>query len=386
MTAGSAIVAGSVAQRPGNGGHTWVFLQYLLGLRRLGWDVLLLDRLEPDMCVDADGRAAGLEESWNLAYLTEVLERFGLGDSWALLADGGERALGRTREEVVAAVADADVMLNVNGFIDDPEILTAARLPAYLDIDPGFGQMWCELGLHDPFGGHRAFVTIGERIGRPDCAIPDCGHEWITTPQPVVLDEWPAVRGDAGPITSVASWRGPFAPIEFGGETYGLRVHEFRRFTGVPRASNESFEVALDIDDAEVTDLELLRDNGWRLADPREVARDPWAYRDYVQRSKAELMIAKNMYVRARSGWVSDRSLCYLASGRPVIAQETGFSELHPTGEGLLAFSDPDELLQAVEAVARDHARHSRAARALAEERFGSDRIIGRLLENLGVR
>jgi hypothetical protein len=144
--------------------------------------------------------------------------------------------------------------------------------------------------------------------------------------------------------------------------------------------------VALDIDDAEVSDLELLRANGWVLADPAVVARDPWSYRDYVQGSKAELMIAKNMYVRARSGWVSDRSLCYLASGRPVVAQETGFSELYPTGAGLFGFSEPDEALSAIEMVASDHARHSRAARELAQEHFDSDRVISRLLENLGVR
>jgi hypothetical protein len=386
MAAGRAIVAGSVAQRPGNGGHSWVFLQYLLGLRRLGWDVLLLDRLEPDMCIDAQGRPATLEESANLAYFTHVLERFGMSDSWALLVDGGRRALGRTREEVLAAVREAEVMLNVNGFITDPELLAASPLPVYVDIDPGFGQMWCALDLHDPFGGHRAFVTIGERIGRPDCAIPTCGLEWVTTPQPVVLDEWPASSATGRAITSVASWRGPFAPIEFEGETYGLRVHEFRRFAELPQRSGETFEVALDIDDADVSDLELLRANGWVLADPAVVARDPWAYRDYVRGSKAELMVAKNMYVRARSGWVSDRSLCYLASGRPVIAQETGFSELYPTGAGLFAFSEPDEALSAVEVVAGDHARHSRAALELAREHFDSDRVIGRLLENLGVR
>jgi hypothetical protein len=386
MAAERAIVAGSVAQRPGSGGHTWVFLQYLLGLRRLGWDVLLLDRLEPDMCFDAQGRPADVERSVNLAYFTGVLERFGLGDSWALLVDGGERTLGRSRADVLAWAREAAVMLNVNGFITDEEVLAAARLPAYLDIDPGFGQMWRELGLHDPFAGHSAFVTIGERIGMPDCTIPTCGLDWVTTPQPVVLEEWPPVDGPGERITSVASWRGRFGPIDFRGETYGLRVHEFRRFAELPRRSAETFEVALSIDPSEVKDLQLLRENGWLLADPAEVARDPWAYREYVQRSKAELMIAKNMYVRARSGWVSDRSICYLASGRPVVAQETGFSELYPTGEGLLRFAEPEEAVEAVEAVARDHGQHSRAARVVAEEHFDSDRVIGRLLGELGVR
>ena len=138
----------------------------------------------------------------------------------------------------------------------------------------------------------------------------------------------------------MASWRGPFAPIEYEGVTYGLRVHEFRRFADLPARTPERLEVALDIHEAETGDLELLRSNGWHLADPAVEAADPWAYRDYVQRSKGELMIAKNMYVASRSGWVSDRSICYLASGRPVVAQDTGISDLYPVGEGLLTFDD----------------------------------------------
>ena len=143
--------------------------------------------------------------------------------------------------------------------------------------------------------------------------------------------------------------------------------------------------MALDIHEAETGDLELLRSNGWHLADPAEEAADPWAYRDYVQRSKGELMIAKNMYVASRSGWLSDRSICYLASGRPVVAQDTGISELYPVGEGLLAFDDPDEAAAALEEVSSDYARHSEAARALAEEHFDSSVVVGRLLGELGI-
>ena len=381
------LVGGSVAQRPGSGGHTWVFLQYLLGLERLGHEVVLVDRLEPDMCFDATGRPCAVEESENLAYLAAVMERFGLGGRWSVLYDGGGRALGMSRGALERAAKDSALILNVNGFIDDAEVMRRAGVRAYLDIDPGFGQMWRALDLHDMFGGHDAYITIGERIGMPDCTVPACDLEWITTPQPVVLDEWPATGGsEQGAFTSVASWRGPFAPIEYEGVTYGLRVHEFRRFAELPRRSRERFEVALDIHEAETADLELLRTNGWSLADPALEAADPWAYRNYVQRSKAELMIAKGMYVSSRSGWVSDRSICYLASGRPVVAQETGFSEIYPTGSGLLAFEDLDGAVAVVEEVAGDYARHARAARALAEEHFDSDRVLRRLLQELGIR
>ncbi len=380
------LVGGSVAQRPGAGGHTWVFLQYLLGLRRLGYDVALVDRLERDMCFDASGRPCSVEDSENVRYLAEVMNRFGLGDRWAVLCDGGARSLGMSRAALDRAASDAELIINVNGFTDDEVVMSSVGLRAYLDIDPGFGQMWRALGLHDMFAGHDAYVTIGERIGRADCTIPTCELEWITTAQPVVLAEWEAQPPvTAGRFTSIASWRGPFAPVEYQGVTYGLRVHEFRRFAELPRRSDQEFEVALDIHEAETADLELLAENGWRLIDPAMAAGDPWAYRDYVCGSRAELMVAKGMYVQSRSGWVSDRSICYLAAGRPVVAQETGFSELYPTGVGLLAFGDLDGAVAAVADVAADHARHSRAAREIAAEHFDSDKVLRRLLLELGI-
>ena len=378
-----------MAQRPGSGGHTWVFLQYLLGLRALGYDAVLVDWLEPEMCTDREGGPAPVERSWNVAYLRDVMERFGLGGSWAVLHEDGREVVGMSQGALDEAVGRAALLLNVNGFVRDERVLDRVPLRAYLDIDPGFGQMWRALGLHDPFEGHDAFVTIGERIGRSDCAIPTNGLDWITTPQPVALDHWPAQSpqtGAGGAFTSVASWRGPFAPVEYEGVTYGLRVHEFRRFADLPRRTAERLEVALDIHEAETADLSLLRENGWRLADPAREAADPWAYRAYVQRSKGELMIAKGMYVASRSGWLSDRSICYLASGRPVIAQDTGISELYPVGNGLVTFGSPEEAAEALGRVASDYEAHCAAARALAEEHFRAETVVGRVLQELGVR
>src|SRR5436190_6627371 len=246
-------------------------------------------------------------------------------------------------------------------------------------------HMWRALGLHDAFGGHDAYVTVGQSIGSPESPIPTGDIDWIPTPQPVVLEHWPAEPGSGRAFTSVGSWRGPFGPITYEGVTYGLRVHEFRRFAELPRLVSEPLEIALDIDDADRGDVELLRAAGWTLRDPREIAADPWHYREYAHSSSAELMVAKNMYVEGRSGWFSDRSICYLASGRPVLAQETGFSRHHPVGEGLLSFSTLEEAAEGVERIAADHRRHSRAARAIAEEQFDSDRVLRRLLEKLGV-
>jgi hypothetical protein len=380
------VIAGSLAQKPRQGGHAWVFLQYLLGFRRLGWDVLFVDELDPARCTDEAGIACPPEPSRNVRYVRDVMQRFGLGDAFALGGGRGGKSLGLGRAEVFERVGRSAFLVNVMGFLKDEEILARAPRRVFLDIDPGFGQMWKALNLADVFRSHDDFVTIGENIGRPDCPVPTCGLPWITTPQPVVLEHWPCRPAlPQAPWTSVASWRGAYGPVEYRGRTYGLRVHEFRKFADLPRRSGRPFQLALDIDPAETKDLALLATGGWSLVDPRRVAGDPWSYRDYVQGSRAEFMVAKNMYVQANSGWFSDRSLCYLASGRPVLAQDTGLRRLYPTGEGLLTFATLEEALDGVEAVERDYARHARAARALAEEYFDSDKVLSRLLGKLGV-
>jgi hypothetical protein len=378
------VIAGSLAQRPRVGGHTWVFLQYLLGFRRLGFDVLFLDEVESDVLVDASGRPSNLQESVNLSYFLDVMKRFDLSTSFALIADGGNTFVGRSRREVLEHVKDSVCLVNVMGFLKDDEILASARRRAFLDIDPGLGQLWRELGLHDPFVGHDAFVTIGENIGGPDCRIPGGDLTWITTPQPVVLDLWPPHPHKDGRFTTIAMWRGSYGPLEYQGRTYGLRVHEFRKFVQLPRLTEASFELALDIHPQEVNDLRLLAENNWSLVDPVAVAGDPFAYRTYIQRSRAEFMVAKSLYVEGKTGWFSDRSICYLATGRPVLAQDTGFTSIYPTGEGLLAYTTIEEAAAGVEEILRDYSRHALAARRLAETYFDSDKVLTRLLERLG--
>jgi len=379
------IVAGSLAQRPRHAGHTWVFLQYLLGFKRLGWDVLFLDRLDAAMCVDAAGAPCSVDDSLNLSYFLEVMRRFGLEASFALDYNRGERSIGLSPRQVLERVKHAAFVLNVMGFLDDEDILNRAAQRVFLDIDPGFGQMWRDLGLADPFQGHDAYITIGENIGQSQCAIPTCGLDWITTPQPVVLEHWPPSASAGECITSIASWRGIYGPVEYGGKTYGLRVHEFRKFIELPRLSGQRFQLALDIHPAEVNDLELLAANHWELVEPQVVAGAPGVYQDYIRGSRAEFMVAKNMYVQTHSGWFSDRSICYLASGRPVLAQDTGLERLLPAGAGLLTFTSLEEARAGVEELTRDYGRHARAARSIAEEYFDSDRVLSRLLDRLGV-
>lgn len=381
----SIAIAGALAQKPGRGGHTWVFLQYLLGFRKLGWDVVFLDRLEPQMCIAEDGGPAPIEQSWNVRYFREVMTRFGLDGSYGLLCDGATRTIGLARAEILARVSASSGLINIMGYLNDEEILGVAARRVFLDIDPGFGQLWLESGQHDAFRGHDAVVTIAENIGRPDCSIPTCGRQWITTRQPVVLERWPATfccRADAA-ISTVATWRGAYAPVTHNGRTYGLRAHEFRKFAALPRVTGRRFEVALEIHPADKKDIDLLSSNGWRLVNPGEVAADPCRYRDYIGGSAAEIMIAKGMYVDTRSGWFSDRSICYLASGRPVLAQDTGLRHLLPTDEGLLTFTTVEEAADAAGAIGHDYARHSRAARRLAAECFDSSSVLDALTRKL---
>jgi hypothetical protein len=247
------------------------------------------------------------------------------------------------------------------GYIDDADILESVQRRVFLDIDPGFGQMWRELGLHDPFRGHEYLVTIGERIGQSGCSIPTCGVDWIGMHQPIVLNRWPATPSSADSrITSIATWRGAFAPIEYAGRTYGLRVHEFRKFASFPQHIDVPCELALHIDAGDERDRTLLERSGWRLVDPRQVAGNPHSYQSYIQGSYAEFMVAKTMYVETRSGWFSDRSICYLATAKPVIAQDTGLADLYPVGEGLLTFTTLDEAVARAEELVRHYANHAR--------------------------
>jgi glycosyltransferase involved in cell wall biosynthesis len=362
-------IAGSIAQRPGRPGHAWALLAYALGFRELGYEVVFVDRLDQ-----------GGDPGW----LAEAMGVAGLDGRWALLHDDGASS-GMPRPALRRELERAELLLNINGFLTDPELLGAARRRVYLDLDPGFGQIWAAQGLVDTFAGHDDFVTVGTNLGGPDCTVPLVGREWIPTLPPIPLRHWPAIGGGRG-FTSVGSWRGPFDPLEYEGRTLGLRVHEFRRFAALPRRVPDRFEVALDIDAADAADRARLEDGGWGVVDPLRELHDFPAYARYLRGSAAEISIAKNLYVATRGGWFSDRSAAYLASGKPVVAQDTGFGAALPIGAGLLSFTDPDGAVAAVEEVAARPREHARAARELAEEHLDARRVLGRLLDRLGAR
>jgi hypothetical protein len=381
----TVVVAGALAQRPRNGGHAWVFLNWLLGLRSLGHDVLFIDRLEPGM-LDRPDDPVDRSPQWS--WLRAVMVAAGFDGQFALLFDGNRQSLGMERSAIVERCRRATVLFNFMGYLDDDEILGAVGTRVFVDLDPGFPQMWHDLGLADSLAGHDAFVTVGLAVGAGSSTVPTCGKQWLTTPPPVDLAAWPAAPEHGGAktrMTTVATWRGPFAPVEYESKTYGLRVHEHRAYWDLPRMMpGIDCEIALNIDDADRADGALLEAGGWCLVDPDRIADTTERYQRYLYESDAELAVAKAIYVRTRGGWFSDRSACYLASGRPVIAQDTGFSDYLPSSEGLRAFTSPDEAAACAADVAGDLGRHSRAAREVALDHLDAKKVLHSVLSRVG--
>jgi hypothetical protein len=379
------VIGGSVAQRPGRPGHAWVFLQYLLGFRQLGWDVLFLDRLTPQMTgASDDPMVASDSRRAHVDWFLSIMRRAGPETSYSL-AISDANPIGLSCADVLRVASRADLLLDFNGFLGDEELAERVPLRVFVDIDPGFNQMWHELGLAKVLDGYDAYVTVAQRIGKPDCLIPTCGQTWITTLPPVVLDAWPvAPPRPHGAVTSIATWRGPFAPVEYSGRRYGLRVHEFRGFTRLPEATGERFELALDVDPADRSDIEQLARDGWRLVDPMSIS-DLDAYERFIATSKAEFSVAKEMYVKTQSGWISDRTACYLATGRPVILQDTGQRATFGGAEGAAFFATPDEARDVIRRAAEQLSGCSTGARDLAERLFAAPRVLTGLLEDLSV-
>lgn len=373
----TVLVSGMVAGEPGQGGATWSVLQYLLGLRRLGHRAVLVEPIERAQLGDVP-----LDASAPAAYFRAVAAEFDLDG--ALVLAGSTETVGMPYADVVAAAGEAELLLNVAGMLRDPEILERPRRRAYLDVDPAFTQLWQHAdGIDMRLDGHDHHVTVGLNVGRAGCDIPTCGRRWRNVPPIVSLPDWPAgdeIVHDA--FTTVGNWRG-YGSVHHDGVHYGQRAHSMRPLVTLPELVEERFEPALAIHPAEVDDLLLLRRHGWRLLDPREVADTPSDYQRFVRGSKAELGVAKSGYVVSRSGWFSDRSACYLAAGRPVVAQDTGFGESLPTGEGLLAYASVAEAADAVRAVTADYARHRAAARRLAVDHLAAERVLPPLLDEL---
>jgi hypothetical protein len=372
LSAEAIVVAGALAAKPGNGGEAWVRLSWVLGLRRLGFDAWLLEE------ADADTAAAGR------AFFEETVERHGLGSRAVLLAPGqAVRPVGRAELEDLAA--DAAALVNVSGNLRDDDLLARFRRRAYVDLDPGFTQIWHSQGqLGNQLTLHDTHFTVGLNLGDPNCSLPVDGIRWAPLPPPVLLDEWsppPDPRFDR--FTTVATWRNVLGRLEADGVAYTLKHHQLRRFAGLPERARLPFEIALDIHPDEADEADRLRESGWAVVDPAAVSADSHAFRDYVRSSGAEFSVTQGVYAEARTGWVSDRTAHYLACGRPAVVQETGVPDRFRAEAGMLTFSGLDEAVTATTAVATEYERHSAAARAYAERTFDSDVVLTRMLEAL---
>jgi hypothetical protein len=373
------VVTGQMAQYP-LGGVTWFYLQYVLGLARLGHEVWYVeDSGQWPYHPDADGLVDDCDH--NVAYLDEVMTRFGLGDRWAYRFPRGPRWFGLSENARREAIDGADLLVNVSGALERPWEYRAARRLAYVDTDPVFTQVKLARGQADYrklVDSHDVHFTYGEsRASR----VPDTGHRWLPTRAPVVLSEWSVGSEPRDVFTTVMNWTSHNS-VEYRGTSYGQKDQEFDAYVDLPgRVAPATLELALGPGKNGHPPRKLLARKGWRLVEPAHVCPDLDSFRAYTESSKAEWGVAKNGYVRGQSGWFSERSARYLAAGRPVVVQDTGFGDVLPVGEGILAFTTPDEAAVGIKAVERDYDLHSRAARAIAEEWFDSDAVLGRLLE-----
>lgn len=382
-----AVVSGAIANKCRNGGEAWVRLSWIRALQKLGFETYFFEQLAREHCIGPEGSPADFFDSENIAYFRQVTEDFGLADSAGLIFEGGQESYGLNVDQLLELGASADVLINISGHMS-PALLKPLRCQkVFVDIDPGFTQFWhAEGSAGARVKEHDFYFTIGENIGTPQCSIPTGGVRWRATRQPVVLDDWPVMSSTGMQrFTTIASWRGTFGSVQYQGRTYGSKVHEFRKIVELPDRTAQAFEIALNIHPADQRDVDLLRHWGWQLADPAVAAADPQRFREYIQGSGAEFSVAQGAYVETNSGWFSDRTVRYLASGKPALVQETGLRDRIPVGQGLLTFRDLDEAVRGAERIAADYEGHCAAARSLAAEYFDSDRVLGRMLEEIGV-
>ncbi len=380
-------------------------MQIAAGLRRLGHDVYYIEATST-WPYDPVRRMKVNDSNYAVPYLARVAEAFGLGDRWAYRRSYSDKAwLGMSRANAERLLADADAVLNVAGATRarTKEGLTVGRLvyygtdPVYHEIGYATGDRiaWRTVDQHDDF------VTYGENIGTPECPVPPLPRLRSKTRQPVLIDMWQADCPPRQAFTTVCNWRQDGHDVEFRGERYYWSKHrEFLKYIDLPRRTAQPIELAMGLADAAVTrpgfgDLIpaagmtaeercLLAENGWQLTDAHAFSVDPWAYRDYIRSSRGEFTVAKDQNVRLKSGWFSERSACYLAAGRPVIAQDTGFGKVLPRGEGLFTFTTMDEILAALDCINSDYKRHSTAALGIAQEYFRAETVLAKLLDDLG--
>lgn len=384
MSALRIVVLGMIGSYP-FGGQTWLFLNWLRGFARLGHDVWYV---EDDVLWPYDGRTHSVSEDWTYAvgHISGSMAHVGLADRWAVRYSPAAGARWGHRD-VDELYRTCDVLVNVIGTrLREPHL--AAPFRVYVQTDPVTDELRWATGHPLPplhFGEHHAVATYGENYGAPDCDVPLNGVTYVRTRQPVDLDLWPATFDAAAPcFTTIGNYRHEGKDVAHGDEVYRWsKHHEWAKFLDLPSRVAQRFCLGVNVDDA---DRAVLEAHSWEVISPLELSLDAFgAYPEFIRRSRAEFTVAKDQNVRLRSGWFSERDACYLASGKPVVAQDTGFGNVLPTGAGLFAVADVDEAAAAVDAINANYRRHCDAARAVAFEHFECTAVAGRLLRDLGV-
>ena len=396
------IVTGLIAQHPTMGGVTWDYLQYMLGLHRLGHDVFYFED-SGEWPYNLDGGSTGndwvaRDPSANINHLASIMSRFGMDGRWAYHFPIDDRWFGLTDSKRKEVLHTADLLINVSGTLMDLSEYRLIPRRAYIDSDPVFTQLKLTLGnleFRDRVNAHNVHFTVGETLFAH--YVPDTGHLWRPTRSPIVIDEWSSPQPVREVFTTVMNWTS-YKPLQYEGRVYGQKDIEFRKFLHLPKLTGDAarFEIAMpslhhldwetehapsSSTTAPLSPTARLAQHGWSVVKPADHCGTLDDYRKYVQSSVAEWSVAKNGYVQGQSGWFSCRSSCYLAAGRPIVVQDTGFSKVIPTGRGILTFKTLDEAVQAVREISGNVKRHSAAARECAAEYFDARVILPQLIE-----
>ena len=375
------VVGAAFSTPPFSPGTAWDRLHYVLGLRRLGHEVYLVEEVDPTGCVDARGQRSRYGDSVNRQVFRSVAEQCGVLRTACQLYGGGRAWTGIDPMHLRHVLGGADVLFNISGHVKTDLVLDSVRRRAYVDQDPVYTQLW-----HAAYGAdlnlerHDVFFTVGANTGTPHSPVPSGDIAWHHCPPVVIPELWPfAPDRSSTRFTTVASW-GRFADLHHRGTSYGSKREQFRRVADLPRVAAQAMEVALRDPSEDDEDVVLLRAGGWTVRDSRRLMSLS-AYRAFIARSHAEIGVAKGAYVAGVAGWLGDRSCHYLASGRPVLTSSTGLERLVPTGRGLLTFRCLEEAAEGVAAINQEYDLHRRAARRLAEEVFSYGKVLPPMIE-----
>jgi len=388
-------------------GVSWQVLHYLEGFRRLGYDIYYIE--------DTGGwayhplrKTDGNESEYTYAincqyavnYVAKLMSSFGLQNGWAYWSRVDGRVFGLSETQVSRLFENADAIVNLTGSTCLLEEHTRVPVRIYLETDPVMRQIEVVRGDRkaiELLAAHTHHFSYGENLGAPDCGVPVTRFNYLPTRQPIVLDWWTLdgrlssdVNGRPNipaRFTTIAKWRQPGKDIEWNGETYSWSKHvEFLKFIDLPRRTPQQFELALACENEKDEEaIPQLTSFGWRVVDAISLSLDVAPYRDYILGSRGEFTVAKDQNIRLRSGWFSDRSACYLAAGKPVVTQDTAFGNILPTSYGLFAFRNMENILTAIDTIERNYEGHCRAAREIAEEYFAAEKVLGSLMERVGL-